>query len=137
MLSGVTGCDDDSPTNPEPLDITGTYRYLVTTTPVSGDCSMVNTSLAGTMTFAKTPENTWQMTACTIDDQSVCVPYWWTVTVDGQLLTLSLDVNAGGVHVTIFFSGVVTDPAAFTLPGQITKEPGACRAEGSADFTRI
>jgi hypothetical protein len=139
-IIGVIGCcnDNGSPTSPAgPLDITGTYRYQVTTTPRSGDCSAVDPSLSGTMTFAKTPENTWQMTACTIDDQPICIPYWWTVTVDGRQLSLSLDVDSGGVHVTIVFSGVVTDPAHFTLSGQIMKEPGACQSDGTAELTRI
>ncbi len=142
VIIGLTGCGGDggSPTSPtDALDITGTYRYQTTTVPRSGDCRAIDPflSLSGTMTFAKTEENTWSMTACTIDNQPTCIPYWWNVTVDGKQLTLSLDVDSGGVHVTVLLRGIVSDPAHFTLPGQVTKEPGACRADGTMEFMKI
>ncbi len=134
-----TGCGGDGGSSTSPtgsIDITGTYRYEETTTPLSGDCSSVP-SLSGTMTFAKTGDNTWSMTACTIDNQPECIPYWWNVTVEGNRVTLSVDVDAGGVQVNIILSGIVTDTSQFTLSGQITKEPGACRADSTMELTKI
>ena len=140
VFVGFTGCGDDggSPASPtSSLDISGMYRYQGIVTPRSGDCSAVDPSISGTITFAKTGDDTWNITACTIDNQQTCVPYWWNVTVEDNLVTLSLDVDTSGVQITILLSGNVTDTSHFILPGQVTKEPGACRADGTMEFTRI
>lgn len=133
------GCNsgNSSTEPPFPLDLRGTYRYQTISTGIVGDCSNTVPDDSGTMTFNQSQSNSFTVTACTYDNGNVCVPVGFTGIIEGNQVTLQYDLVLIDQAWHSNMTGPVTNTANFSLSGQGTKEPGACRFIITATCTKL